>query len=415
MVDDTNGLQITRRHFWSGLAAVFVSVLGDRGRILKVDAAEAGSLAADMSQLSVSSTESMELVKELLGKGANKVFAAKAKANLKYGDAPTKESPSSRHVREVVAKYLGLIGDNIEPVPDLMTSPDGLLMSFGGPFNNLCTRAILGTGSGSPLLNLLGTQAGILPVTFGIEKPAPENVPARVLFYGSDQKNFSDDCLIILSMPNPFSSSSGPGDRIQIIAARHRAGMMAIDRVVTNNRLLEQLVKETQGSEAWEILIPVRTIDRATPAELGQARVFPIRADFNKLRARVREEALLRPPYVSEQDAFLLSALIGTPHEQLDRKSSSRGMIETESSPSANTETRSAALRRSGEEVRTAATPHEETMPRTSNRADRKQGNVQDKTFEEQIRNLDRYIEKNGRELTPEEEEDLHFSLRWGK
>src|SRR5262249_24784209 len=153
-------------------------------------------------------------------------------------------SPSSRHVMEIIIERLGL-ADSIESLPNLATPPDGLLVSIGGPFNNPYTRAILGTGSGSPLLRLVKGYSGILPVLFDIEtqtEPARNEEPSwRVLVNGSEYS--SDDCLVFTNIPNPYSDTGGPEDGICVIAARHRAGMMGADRVFSDTRRLERIYK----------------------------------------------------------------------------------------------------------------------------------------------------------------------------
>jgi uncharacterized protein (DUF433 family) len=62
----------------------------------------------------------------------------------------------------------------------------------------------------------------------------------------------------------------------------------------------------------------------------------------------------------------------------------------------------------------TGASDKEESMGRQAESPSTERIEKREKTFEEQVRDLDAYIKRDGRELTSEEEEQLYHSVRWG-
>ena len=201
----------------------------------------------------------------------------------------------------------------MESLPSVVARREGTTIFFGGPYNNRFSRAVLGTGEGSPLLKILGgADAGALPVMFDLKN--------KVALYGMEPTwgvrihgvadASLEDCLLLTVIPDPYSPTAKASDRIVIVAGRHRAGMIALKWVLADVHLLRRLTAETRNLEAWQALIPVLTTDQQTPKGLGEPRVFQVRADFDRLRMLVRHSAFLSNPLAPEYDELFGMAFL---------------------------------------------------------------------------------------------------------
>jgi hypothetical protein len=255
-----------------------------------------------------SADEIAGLGNDLLFKELKQFSAELARANPYYGDS-SGPSPSSQYALRSALNRLGL-SSPAETVSNLITQAEGSLVFFGGPNNNAYSRAILGTGDGSPLLQLIEPKTkGILPCMFrttGAPELGMGREPKWDFLINGERVTWPDDCLVITVMPNPYSVLRRPGDRIVVLAGRYRASMYAIDHVLSDYKLLRQLAKETRNWTAWQAAIRVHSNDLEAPSSLGEAKAFRIETNFEDVNVRgFAGQPLLSNPHNEEAKELL--------------------------------------------------------------------------------------------------------------
>lgn len=190
---------------------------------------------------------------------------------------------------------LGKLRDTTQLASEMI---EGSAAILGGPVANLHARLVMGCGGVSPLFGVP------LPVGFdcsSIATSTSDNYePWRVAVDGRTSQN---ECLVITCVPMDRSS-----DRLTIFSGLHGAGTRAIDLVLTDAPLMEQLYRDTRHLLAWQAIIEVRARDIEFPESLGLYRVFEItninfddpnnlvRANLLLTESRIMELVRLLPP-----------------------------------------------------------------------------------------------------------------------
>jgi hypothetical protein len=243
--------------------------------------------------------------------------------------APTKEEitkPTADAINSVISR-LKLDENGFDQSTDLATTVlDGSFVFFGGPVANAYSRHILGRGSGSPLFKLVHTNnEAILPVSFDLDASLRSGAtvdyddrqgrrPAWELVVQTDQKPYRgpvrteggqqvSDFLLLTSIPNVYSPTNNPGDRILVVSGAHGAGTRAIDLILNGPnapKMLDFLYRETTAKDmkGWQALIPVTKLssDTGWPSELAKPQIYKIQADFDQLHDLLRGKPFIVDP-----------------------------------------------------------------------------------------------------------------------
>jgi hypothetical protein len=302
MTDERGEMGSTRRDVVTNSIFVACTALFPFSKV-KFDAKELAKAPPYDEKYVPSADEVAGLGKELLFRELNQFSAELARTNPYYGD-PSGPSPSSQYALRSTLNRLGL-SSPAETVSDLTAQADGSLVFFGGPNNNDYSRAVLGTGKGSPLLQLIEPKTeGILPCMFRTEgaiQPGTGREPKWDFLIKGEPVPWPDDCLVITVMPNPYSVLQRRGDRIVVLAGRYRASMYAIDHILSDYKILRHLAKETHNWTAWQAVIRVHSNNLETPTGFGEAKTFQIETNFDNATAgSFAGKPLLSNPHIEE-------------------------------------------------------------------------------------------------------------------
>ena len=159
--------------------------------------------------------------------------------------------------------------------------PNGNMAIIGGQATNPNTQIILGTGEISPLFSLFRNQKpGTGPRVRGdmskyINRGPLESEPPFPLIIDERQEQYEGEYMLLTSIPDPFE----PQFRIISIMGQHRAGAMAIKYLLSDQKLIERIRKETRHMEAFQLLFPVDTVDvngYAVPTGIQEFQRFEI-------------------------------------------------------------------------------------------------------------------------------------------
>lgn len=313
-------IRITRRELVRGMLPAAFAWTTDIGgtATLRVDSAETNWGAAPLEPRGMLADDVKGIAGDLFVKGATRVSGILADPNWIYDDE-RQVNKGSRAAKDSFVKWLG-INNFLISEDRLSVLPDGLVVLFGGPKTNVYSRAILGTGRGSPLIRALWPdESAILPFMFDLENPLEGREGGeqgwRVLCDGEPDDSLND-CLIMTSIPNPYSASEETGDRILVFAARHRAGMIAAEYIFRNPKLLSRLENITRRWRAWQALIPIETDDLQTPRAIGPERVAPL-AMFDRAQERLKGLPFLSNPDIGQFSAFAGLALQYAPEAHI--------------------------------------------------------------------------------------------------
>lgn len=197
--------------------------------------------------------------------------------------------PASQAQLDSITKHLNLL-DRIERRDFLDVSKMvGDWVSIGGPVNNYVARNILGVGGLSPLFSFAeGPENATPPVRFDITRHLARFARGEKpkidwdLLVGDgelEKRVSSGDCILITSIPDPYQSNA----RALNIASMFAPGALALDNILQDWRLMENIMKRTKGFVGWQALIPVKVVDER-PVGFEEAKIFQIRVDFDKLR-----------------------------------------------------------------------------------------------------------------------------------
>lgn len=347
-------------------------------RVVEVRKELSAAVKAASNIIPFPTRETTDLGRALVYKNSKSAFGILAHIHPFYDGQP---HPSSLDGLDILIRRLRL--GRIRSVERLGAEAcEGTATVFGGPVSSREARFIFGKGDHSPLVGVA------LPFSFRYWDRMAEAVASRTepweVIVGGVPAPAVRECLIVTVLP------VGDADRIVSIAGLHGAGTRAIDLVLRDRQLLERVERETRNLPGWQFFCEVIASDNETPTELGETLLREINGDFDSSGYSRRARLF----FAGEGRA--LDDEQGGPHNELG----------TTFSPTTITPNRSAALRRSGEGARTAA-PYEEQQSMHDPEWARQRDLLLKKTFRDHFRDLDEHIRKHGRELTPEEEEEL--------